>query len=461
MAEALDDDVVDDDSTVKRYHSQIRTDAERLTALVDDLFELSRINSGSLRLGSEKIDLCDALADSLAGAGAAAEFKGVRMVERLGPTPPVEVSAREFCRAVDNLLDNAIRHTPPGRTVTVEAASEPGAAVIRVGDQCGGIPESDLPRVFDIAFRGDDARQRDDRGGGLGLAITRGLIEAHSGSVTVANGEGGCSFTVRLPGGAAGDRPEAGGPGGRRMDGAARRRLAAGPVEGRDHREEPQARGHAAVRRVGVASPPHAAGADRRRRAADRRAARDRAARPLALGGPRHRRRAGGAQPGPGGRALGPVDLDRRREPLLGSDRGGRRGRGPAAFLETYTDVQRTGEFKIHLQSHPPGLVLFFWAANRIGLSGPLFDNTVTMLAAAAMTAAALLIGREVAGEALARRAAPFLVVAPAAFWHTNADIIFGGVALTAVACLILATGRTGAGAAWLTAAGARSPGRR
>lgn len=127
---------------------------------------------------------------------------------------------------------------------------------------------------------------------------------------------------------------------------------------------------------------------------------------------------------------------------------------GPAAFLETYTDVQRTGEFKIHLQSHPPGLILFFWAANRIGLSGPLFDNTVTMLAAAAMTVAALLIGREIAGETLTRRALPFLVIAPAAFWHTNADIIFGGVTLTAVACLILATGRTGARAAWLTAAG-------
>ncbi len=127
---------------------------------------------------------------------------------------------------------------------------------------------------------------------------------------------------------------------------------------------------------------------------------------------------------------------------------------GPAAFLDTYTDIQRTGEFKIHLQSHPPGLILFFWAANRIGLSGPLFDNTVTMLAAAAMTTAALLIGREVAGEALARRAAPFLVIVPAAFWHTNADIIFGGVTLTAVACLILATGSTGARAAWLTAAG-------
>ncbi|WP_100444062.1 sensor histidine kinase [Glycomyces xiaoerkulensis] len=201
MTEALDDDVVDDDATVKRYHSQIRTDAERLTALVDDLFELSRINSGTLRLGSEKIDLGDALADSLAGAGATAEVKGVGLVEDVAAAPPVEVSAREFCRAVDNLIDNAIRHTPPGGTVHVRAAAEDGTAVVGVGDQCGGIPAADLPRVFDIAFRGDEARQRDDRGGGLGLAITRGLIEAHDGDVTVANVEGGCRFTVRLPGG--------------------------------------------------------------------------------------------------------------------------------------------------------------------------------------------------------------------------------------------------------------------
>ena len=199
MAEALDDGVVDDDAAVKRYHSQIRTDAERLTALVDDLFELSRINSGTLSLGREKVDLCDAVADAIAGASAAAEVKGVAVVERLDTLPPIEVAARECCRALDNLFDNAIRHTPAGGTVVIAAAAEGDTAVLHIDDECGGIPDHDLPRVFDIAFRGDEARRRDDRGGGLGLAISRGLIEAHDGSVTAANTARGCRFTIRLP----------------------------------------------------------------------------------------------------------------------------------------------------------------------------------------------------------------------------------------------------------------------
>lgn len=201
MAEALDDGVVDDDAAVKRYHSQIRTDAERLTALVDDLFELSRINSGSLRLGREKVDLGDAVADALAGASAAADVKGVTVIERLSALPSIEVAARECCRALDNLFDNAIRHTPAGGTVVIEATADGDAAVLHIEDACGGIPETDLPRVFDIAFRGDEARRRDERGGGLGLAISRGLIEAHAGAVTVANTAAGCRFTVRLPAG--------------------------------------------------------------------------------------------------------------------------------------------------------------------------------------------------------------------------------------------------------------------
>lgn len=127
---------------------------------------------------------------------------------------------------------------------------------------------------------------------------------------------------------------------------------------------------------------------------------------------------------------------------------------GVGPFLKTYTEVQATDHFAIHLQSHPPGLVLFLWAAAQIGLKGLIFENTLALLGAAAAIAAALVIARDVAGERLARRAAPFLVIAPAAFWHSNADIIFGGVTLAAVACLILATDRTGARAAGLTAAG-------
>ena len=127
-------------------------------------------------------------------------------------------------------------------------------------------------------------------------------------------------------------------------------------------------------------------------------------------------------------------------------------GFGP--FLEQYTAHQLAGDYAVHLQSHPPGLILFFWAAARIGLEGFVFQNAVIMLAAAAAIAAALQIGRDVAGERVARRAAPFLVIAPAAFWHNNADIVFAGVTLAAVACLIVATGRTGKRAVALTAAG-------
>ncbi|THV29544.1 hypothetical protein [Glycomyces paridis] len=127
-------------------------------------------------------------------------------------------------------------------------------------------------------------------------------------------------------------------------------------------------------------------------------------------------------------------------------------GFGP--FLRDYTAVQLAGDVPVHLQSHPPGLVLFFWAAERIGLEGLVFQNIVIQLAVAAAIVAALTIGRDVAGERAARKAAPFLVVAPAAFWHTNADIVFGGVTLAAVACLVLATGRSGGRAAALTVAG-------
>lgn len=199
MAEALDDEIADDTATIDRYHRQIRHDAERLTVLVDDLFELSRINSGTLELGHEMVGLNDVVADALAGAASRASVKGVTLVERLGPLPSVEVSAREFSRALDNLLDNAIRHTPTGRRVVVESQVDDDGMVLWVVDECGGIPEVDLARVFDVAFRGDAARTQDDGGGGLGLAIARGLVEAHSGSVEVANHGDGCRFTVRLP----------------------------------------------------------------------------------------------------------------------------------------------------------------------------------------------------------------------------------------------------------------------
>lgn len=199
VIEALEDGVVDDPETIARYHTTVREEADRLAALVDDLFELSRTQAGVLRLHLERVSLGDLVSDAIAGAAAVAAAKGVRLEGRLdGKSRSLSVSAPEVLRALRNILENAIRHTPSDGTVVVEAGFDAGNAYVSVVDSGGGIPDPDLPRVFDVAFRGDAARTP-GTGAGLGLAIARGLVEAHRGEITVRNENGGACFTVRLP----------------------------------------------------------------------------------------------------------------------------------------------------------------------------------------------------------------------------------------------------------------------
>ncbi|MBV8951280.1 MAG: HAMP domain-containing histidine kinase [Actinobacteria bacterium] len=198
MIEALEDGVVADPDTVARYHRSVREEADRLASLVDDLFELSRSQAGVLRLELERVSLSDVVSDALAGAAPVAYAKGVRLQGVMrGQVPELRASAPELLRALRNILENAIRHTPSDGSVVVEAGLEDGKAFVSIADSGGGIPEPDLERVFDVAFRADPARHGD--GAGLGLAIARGLVEAHRGDVTVRNENGGCRFTVRLP----------------------------------------------------------------------------------------------------------------------------------------------------------------------------------------------------------------------------------------------------------------------
>ncbi|MGQ0615457.1 MAG: sensor histidine kinase [Acidimicrobiia bacterium] len=200
MVEALDDGVVSDDATVHRYYRSMQAEVDRLAHLVNDLFELSRIQADALQLTIERVSLGDVVSDALASATAVAEAKGVRLDGRLHqPVPVVELSTAEMSRVVCNLLDNAIRHTPPGGSVVVEVGDADGRAFVSVADQCGGIAGPDLDRVFDLAYRGDAARTPGDGRAGLGLAIARGFVEAHAGVIAVANETGGCRFTVTLP----------------------------------------------------------------------------------------------------------------------------------------------------------------------------------------------------------------------------------------------------------------------
>jgi signal transduction histidine kinase len=200
MAEALQDGVVADQPTVSRYHAQIHRETDRLTLMIDDLFELSRIHAGALRLSRERVRLGDLIDETLTSAEPLARAKGVRLRGSAAGRLPVYVDSAEVGRALRNLVVNAIRHTPSDGTVEVLGDQDSGMAMVSVSDSCGGIPAQHLPRVFDIAFRGAAARTPGPgEGAGLGLSIARGIIEAHAGQIGVRNAGRGCEFVIRLP----------------------------------------------------------------------------------------------------------------------------------------------------------------------------------------------------------------------------------------------------------------------
>jgi signal transduction histidine kinase len=200
MAEALEDNVVSDPKTVAEYHRRIRVETDRMSGLVDDLFELSRINAGALRLSPTAVPLADVVSDAIATAAPLAASRGIRILAAESGWPVVTASEPELARVVANLLINSVRYTPPDGTIHIAAGQDRDDVWLTVSDSCGGIPEADLPRVFDVAFRGSPARTPGDTaGGGLGLAIVRGLVEAQGGHVKAGNVHGGCRFEVRLP----------------------------------------------------------------------------------------------------------------------------------------------------------------------------------------------------------------------------------------------------------------------
>ncbi|MPY85424.1 MAG: sensor histidine kinase [Actinophytocola sp.] len=202
MAEALADGVVSKPDEVADYAHRISGEATRLSGMVDDLFELSRITAGGLRLTMSALPLADVVGGALETQTAVAQRKRVRVRAEDTARPVVLGSDPELTRVVRNLVSNAIRHTPPDGTVAVSIGVDGDSALLRVDDACGGIPDDELGRVFDVAFRGSAARtpQRSgDAGGGLGLAIAKGLVEAHHGRIGVRNHGPGCRFEVRLP----------------------------------------------------------------------------------------------------------------------------------------------------------------------------------------------------------------------------------------------------------------------
>ena len=199
LAEALEDGLVSTEEEVAQYHRRIRKEIDRVSQLVDDLFELSRIEAGSLQLHPELVALEDLISEALAQAAPLADQQGVRLEGHvLEAMPEVRLSEPHVFRVLTNLLDNALRHTPPGGRVSLEAGRGADTVWVSVRDECGGVADEHLPRLFEPGFRAETGHPPDGRSG-LGLAIVRGLVQAHGGTTSVRNEDHGCRFTVSLP----------------------------------------------------------------------------------------------------------------------------------------------------------------------------------------------------------------------------------------------------------------------
>lgn len=200
MVEALDDRVVTDWDDVTSFHHRLRGDAGRLSGLVDELFELSRIDAGALTLDYQELELGDLVEDLVASFVPVAAGRGIRLRTELHAQPVVRASMDHVERAISNLLDNAIRYSRDASVVSIDTGERDAEAYVAISDGCGGVSREELAAIFDVASLRRHAASGDGGSStGLGLAIAKGLIDAHGGTLSVEDANGGCRFTVALP----------------------------------------------------------------------------------------------------------------------------------------------------------------------------------------------------------------------------------------------------------------------
>jgi signal transduction histidine kinase len=198
-AETIRTAVEDDPAVVPRFAEQLEREANRLSRIVADLLDLSRLEAGSDRKDLVRID--GVVREERERAEEAASRAGIEFtVDVPSGLPPVPGSARDFSLLVRNLVDNAIRYTKPGGRVDVRLVSDGGDVILTVADTGIGISSRDLDRIFERFYRIDRARSRDTGGTGLGLSIVRHVIENHGGTIDVRSELArGTTFVVRLP----------------------------------------------------------------------------------------------------------------------------------------------------------------------------------------------------------------------------------------------------------------------
>jgi two-component system, OmpR family, phosphate regulon sensor histidine kinase PhoR len=198
LAETMLDDIEAPGEERKEFLERLVKQVERMTVLVNELLDLSRIESGAIRLSPEPLNLGDVIAEAAAMQQARFEQSNITIERPAAIDLTVEADQSSLVRAVSNLLDNAIKYAPPNSTVWVEARDEGDVAAITVRDEGPGIAPHDLPRVFERFYKAEQSRS--SSGVGLGLAIVKHLVRAHGGTAEVESPPGGGSvFTLKLP----------------------------------------------------------------------------------------------------------------------------------------------------------------------------------------------------------------------------------------------------------------------
>ena len=202
MVESINDGVVSDEETVKRYLRSTQTEVENLSQLINDLFELAQLDAGLLELRIEPSSVQDLISDTLESMSAQAHAQSLTLSGKVDEElPPVDIDPQRVQRVLYNLVQNALRHTPPDGTISIQARDAGEEVQVEVKDTGEGIPEGELPHIFQRSYRVDPSRARGSAGGaGLGLSIVLGIVEAHGGRIWVESGLGeGSSFTFTLP----------------------------------------------------------------------------------------------------------------------------------------------------------------------------------------------------------------------------------------------------------------------
>jgi len=200
MAETILLRAQEDPGVAAEFAKKVVEEAERLTALSDDLLDLARIEAGRRPIRSERFALAEVGERVASEFGPKAQDKRIELRMEMPGDLEIDADRDAVYQIFANLVDNAVKYTPAGGQVTVSASEENGQVAVQVADTGVGIPKSDLPRIFERFYRADKARSRQSGGTGLGLSIVKHLVEAHGGTVSVESAPNrGSTFTFTLP----------------------------------------------------------------------------------------------------------------------------------------------------------------------------------------------------------------------------------------------------------------------